>query len=548
MRQYRQCECDRGWRGSVSWKQSSGDPWTTVTSNINVPVGATRQFQALPNPAGATWPTGKPAWSGSSGVSGTGETKSVTFDTTSTSATDYKTVNCECGNTVTLNAIVVGIKATQWSEAGNDPWTTITTTALYVPMNVTRYFRVLPAPFDATWPSGNPAWNVDGITTGTGSSKTISFYNIPPTHRTVAVGCGGTTFTRQVYTVKSGFAQSSAQVCCFDDFTTQPVAGPWKLIACNGTDYVDAITTPSSGAPHVYFSSSTTSTLTVSPTQAGSSPQQLTLHCNTATTGSTAQVHSRLDSVNGYNLSTLNVIAYTTKTLSVAFRVIDEENDDIQVIGLGGGGGVPDQICVSAGPNGFRDTNTLGGDDQISGTNILTGSNGICETTANNTNLHSTCTYNATTLKNYLRTVYLPALADVTTVTQLTTMAVNYDLNRDTLLDTTSWTTQEMNVIINNCDDINYDYIIYLVDDGSESYGLGFMGLNQKYGFVHVNMCTGDCDPLQVTAHELGHGAFRLEHTDVTQGYAYNDPDNLMWPFANGAPTALRKDQWDIIH
>lgn len=63
------------------------------------------QFRAIKDPAGAPWPAGKPVWGGSSGASGSGETKNVTFNSLSVSKTDYKTVAVECGNTVSVNVV-----------------------------------------------------------------------------------------------------------------------------------------------------------------------------------------------------------------------------------------------------------------------------------------------------------------------------------------------------------------------------------------------------------------------------------------------------------
>jgi hypothetical protein len=63
----------------------------------------------MPNPSGFSWPSGKPVWGGTSGASGTGSTKSVTFNTLSTGTYDYKTVTAECGNTKTANVIVYDI-------------------------------------------------------------------------------------------------------------------------------------------------------------------------------------------------------------------------------------------------------------------------------------------------------------------------------------------------------------------------------------------------------------------------------------------------------
>jgi hypothetical protein len=58
--------------------------------------------------------------------------------------------------------------------------------------------------------------------------------------------------------------------------------------------------------------------------------------------------------------------------------------DDDQVIQVGKG--KADQICVSPGPNGKRDTNKSG-NDEFTGESIHTGSDGICNTTANNTGI-----------------------------------------------------------------------------------------------------------------------------------------------------------------
>ena len=79
--------------------------WTDA-GTLYVHLGTTVYFKAIPDPGGASWPRGKPVWGGTSGASGTGATKSVTFNTLSTSTSDYKTVTAECGNTVTVNVVV----------------------------------------------------------------------------------------------------------------------------------------------------------------------------------------------------------------------------------------------------------------------------------------------------------------------------------------------------------------------------------------------------------------------------------------------------------
>lgn len=80
--------------------------YTDISGTLYVHKGTTVTFKAIPDPSGASWPSGKPVWGGTSGASGTGSMKAVTFNTLSSSTSDYKTVTAECGNTVTANVIV----------------------------------------------------------------------------------------------------------------------------------------------------------------------------------------------------------------------------------------------------------------------------------------------------------------------------------------------------------------------------------------------------------------------------------------------------------
>ena len=92
---------------SISGRGKTSDtdsPDTTKT--IFIMKGSIVTFTAAKTPSSAPWPDGKPSWSGSSGASGSGETITVTFDTVSSSKTDYKTIEAECGNRVKLNVLV----------------------------------------------------------------------------------------------------------------------------------------------------------------------------------------------------------------------------------------------------------------------------------------------------------------------------------------------------------------------------------------------------------------------------------------------------------
>lgn len=102
---------------NVDWIQYD-DPdtgWTNIDAGLPawplyVRKGTTVTFKAVPEPSDAPWPSGKPVWGGTSGASGTGSTTQVTFDTLSTSLTNYKTVSAECDNTVTIYVIVFDLE------------------------------------------------------------------------------------------------------------------------------------------------------------------------------------------------------------------------------------------------------------------------------------------------------------------------------------------------------------------------------------------------------------------------------------------------------
>ncbi len=84
----------------------SGSNYVDVSGTLYVLRGTTVTFQAVPDPATSSWPAGSPVWGGTSGASGNGPTKSVTFNTASQSTGDFKTVTAQSGNTVTVNVVV----------------------------------------------------------------------------------------------------------------------------------------------------------------------------------------------------------------------------------------------------------------------------------------------------------------------------------------------------------------------------------------------------------------------------------------------------------
>jgi len=449
--------------------------------------------------------------------------------------------------------------------------------------------------------------------------------------------------------IKVNFLEDASQKYGWDNFTTTI---PWKSVKVSDTDKCYAQIGPSEKANSIYFKSLQTDKVTVSPAQASSTPQTVTL---TGIAEGQADVWSRFDSVDGTDLSQLSVAAYQEDSYTLAVRVVNEEDDDVQEIPVGNGKpntdavntgsngvcntaalgddvqiipvgqgepnqiaitagadmildtnvvagddvkidrmittgadgicntiadvndiqiisvnqgkpdiicintgangvcntgangddeqiiplnqGKPNEICVSAGANGFRDS-VPGGDDQLAGDNITTGADGVCDTTADSTDDLSTDPFNdtASDLQTYLNdTIYNQAVVKWT-VTKLPDMSVNFDIDRDGCLDTTNWTTSEMDIVINQCDDPNRNYVIFVVNNPSE--GAGFMDFGQKWGFIHPG--TGCPNMLQVTAHELGHGMGSLTHTP-------SDIDNLMYNYCGSASKKLRKQQWKDV-
>lgn len=89
----------------IQWRRPADTDYQDVGGTMNVLKGTRVIFKAIPSPSGASWPADEPVWSGSAGISGTGETKDATFNTLSMSLTDYKTVTVTAGNTSTANVV-----------------------------------------------------------------------------------------------------------------------------------------------------------------------------------------------------------------------------------------------------------------------------------------------------------------------------------------------------------------------------------------------------------------------------------------------------------
>ncbi|MEM8583422.1 MAG: hypothetical protein AAGF87_04085 [Bacteroidota bacterium] len=90
-------------------------------------------------------------------------------------------------------------------------------------------------------------------------------------------------------------------------------------------------------------------------------------------------------------------------------------------------------------------------------------------------------------------------------------------------------------------------YYLFLTDSYEPVNRAGFMPRGRQFGFLYMGNAGSGENFVRTLAHELGHGAYVLEHTfeaypnDLPEGQT----DNLM-DYNNG--TRLYKWQWDLIH
>jgi TANFOR domain-containing protein len=89
-------------------------------------------------------------------------------------------------------------------------------------------------------------------------------------------------------------------------------------------------------------------------------------------------------------------------------------------------------------------------------------------------------------------------------------------------------------------------YYLFFVSGSESKTKLGYMPRKKTAGFIFMDLAKGE-SLVKTIAHELGHGAFRLEHTYKTYAsLAAGTTDNLMDTRPGGI--ALHKYQWDLIH
>jgi predicted chitinase len=159
-----------------------------------------------------------------------------------------------------------------------------------------------------------------------------------------------------------------------------------------------------------------------------------------------------------------------------------------------------------------------------------------------------------TDLAESLNTIFAPA-AVTWTVESQSIADVKYDTNGKSGLDDGSSGlfsnyTSEMRTVINAYKDkydiASHTWYLFLVPNSESGRTQGFMPRKKQAGFIFMEQL-GEAPLAKVIAHEIGHGAFRLEHTFNTYNTLEKySTDNLMDYQPNGI--TLHKYQWDLIH
>lgn len=281
------------------------------------------------------------------------------------------------------------------------------------------------------------------------------------------------------------FNEDPAKPYGYDNFTNASI--PWQSVEQTKSAKLVIAVTPATDFPSVFFKSLSTADLTVSPTNAPSAAFDLTVTAAALAGGvnkKETEVQANCGSVDGTNISKVNVVAYRQVTKTVAVRLVHSRPD------------------AASGYTGYTSTD-------LSDAAIIDYLNNK--------------SYNQGVVK--------------WVVTRLPAMTVAFDINKDSKVDVNSWMSPEMVLIRDSCKDDSYDANIFFVNKPSDGSG-GFMNFSQRYGFVHIGMTP---TPANDVAHELGHGTFGFTHR-------HPDVNNIMYDTSVTSRTRFRKDQWDAMH
>lgn len=229
------------------------------------------------------------------------------------------------------------------------------------------------------------------------------------------------------------------------------------------------------------------------------------------------------------------------------------------------GNGTPNAVCVTRGANNFLDTFDLDGDDQEiadpSNTAlkvISAGTNGRCQTNANQTDLLASNPPSLTVIQDYLNARW-GAQANVFFTVNATVQEidVNYDLDRDRRVQVPNFQTDtdEINAMTQPISG-NTINMYWAGVDFSDVTILGIGGITGQpnpgsHSWFASNTLANQTRALHTIAHEIGHALGRKEHTSQDLLELHYQRDLMYFKFLEGAPfnqCRVRQPDWNLVN
>jgi len=231
------------------------------------------------------------------------------------------------------------------------------------------------------------------------------------------------------------------------------------------------------------------------------------------------------------------------------------------------GDGTPNSVCVTRGVNNFLDTYDLDGDDQEmpdpsnSALKVISsGSNGRCQTNANQTDLPASNPPSLTAIQDYLNERWgTQANIFFTVNANVQEIDVNYDLDRDRKVQApnpqSGTDSDEINAMTQpvSADTVN---MYWAGVDFSDLTLLGVGGVNVQpnpgsHSWFASNTLSDQTAVFPTIAHEIGHALGRRGHTSEDPAELHYQRDLMYFTFLGGAPfnqCRVRNVDWDFVN
>lgn len=327
----------------------------------------------------------------------------------------------------------------------------------------------------------------------------------------------------------------------------------WKSLRNDGTfDKLKIEITPNGAEKAVYLTLLDSINYDVRPKVLSSNAQNIEVKANQA--GETSLIPKI-----GYFINDTIQIKIISKALvnNIArIVIVNESNDDVQVVPYGNTTRSDTTIVISSGNNKFLDSRMgidIGGDDSViyrtwaKDSVVIAGKNKICESHAYQTNIVTT-SISITQLRNTLNKYYSQGLYHWNIDPIVITKTINFDFNRDGMIDVSSWNNPETKAIYDSCiiDNTKVNFIV--VDnpnDGSNGMSVFPIINPNKICFLHPNISP---NVYMTATHEIGHGIFSLKHPfNEFIGFPKGGKDIYNIMNYGNYRNKFRKYQWDNI-